>query len=51
MGERLVYTWFTAPEKRITHPTTRSAMVDGEDPRCTSKIQMHTIVGPQITHS
>ena len=44
MGERLVYTSFTAPAKRTTHPTTRSAMVDAEDPcRCNSKIQMNTI--------
>ena len=33
MGERLVYASFTAPAKRTTHPTTRSAMVDAEDPR------------------
>ena len=45
MGERLVYTSFTAPAKRTTHPTTRSAMVDAEDPRCKSKTQMYTIVG------
>jgi hypothetical protein len=43
MGERLVYTSFTAPEKRTTHPTARSAMVDAEDPRCNSKLQMGTI--------
>jgi hypothetical protein len=44
-GERLVYTSFTAPAKTTTHPTTRSAMVDAEDPRCNSKIQMYTIFG------
>jgi hypothetical protein len=40
MGERLVYASFTAPAKRVTDPTTRSAMVDAEDPECDSKIQM-----------
>ena len=39
MGERLVYTSFTAPAKITTHPTTRSAMVDADDPRYKSKIQ------------
>ena len=48
MGERLVYTSFTAPAKRTTHPTTRSAIVDAEDPRCNSKIQMYTIFGPML---
>jgi len=38
IGERLVYCSFTAPAKRITHPTTRSAMVDAEDPKCNSKL-------------
>ena len=51
MGERLVYTSFTAPEKRKTPPTTRSEMVDAEDPRYSSKIQMYTIFGLQVTHS
>ena len=48
MGERLVYISFTAPEKRTTHPTTRSAIVDAEDPRYSSKIQMYTIFGPKL---
>jgi hypothetical protein len=38
MGERLVYASFTAPAKTTTHPTTRSVMVDAEDPGCNSKI-------------
>ena len=48
MGERLVYTSFTAPAKRTTHPTTRSAIVDASDPRCNSKIQRYTILGPKL---
>ena len=48
MGERLVYTSFTAPEKRTTNPTTRSAMVDAEDPTCNIKIQMYPILGPKL---
>ena len=48
MGERLVYTSFTAPAKITTHPTTRSAMVDADDPRYKSKIQMCTIFGPKL---
>ena len=49
MGERLVYTSFTAPAKITTHPTTRSAMVDAEDPRCNSKIQMYTSSDPRFS--
>ena len=48
MGERLVYISFTAPEKRTTHPTTRSAIVDAEDPRCNSKIQMSQSSDPKL---
>jgi hypothetical protein len=48
MGERLVYNSFTAPAKRTTHPTIRSAMVAGEDPECNSKIQMYTTFEPKI---
>lgn len=48
MGERLVYSSFTAPAKITTQPTTRSAMVDAEDPRYNSKIQIYTIFGPKF---
>ena len=44
MGERLVYASFTAPAKRTTHPTTKSAMVDVEDPGCSnSEIDVHNL--------
>jgi hypothetical protein len=48
MGERLVYTSFTAPAKSTTHPTTRSAMVDVENPERNCKIQMYTTSEPKI---
>ena len=48
MGERLVYTSLTDPAKRTTPPTVMSAMVDAEDPRCNSKIQMYTIFRPKL---
>ena len=40
IGERSVYVSFTAPVNRVTHPTTRSAMVDFEDPGLNGKIQL-----------